>query len=118
MICILLICGCINADLSDFREEKEITYFSAPIQKVDFVAVNGPTAGTIRNRRAYSDVENSVGNFLDQVDFYLEKVAIFRNILLDVRQLYKVAKNDVLDVSNYDLVHGIEVCRKHHTILI
>ena len=53
-----------------------------------------------RTRRAYSDIENSVGDFLDNLDFYLEKVAIFRNIVLDVRQLYKVLKNDVLMVRN------------------
>jgi len=52
-----------------------------------------------RHRRAYADVEESVGNFFDEVDFYLGKASIFRNILLDVRQLYKVLKNDVLVVS-------------------
>ena len=43
-------------------------------------------------RRAYSDVEESVGSFLDQLDFYLGKVTIFQNIVKDVRQLYKVLK--------------------------
>ena len=38
-----------------------------------------------RQRRSYSDIEESVGSFLDDVDFYLEKVGIIRYIILDVR---------------------------------
>ena len=38
-----------------------------------------------RKRRSYSDIEESVGSFLDDVDFYLEKVGIIRYIILDVR---------------------------------
>merc|ERR1711953_299433 len=49
-----------------------------------------------RQRRDYSDIENSVSSFLDDVDFYLEKVGIIRYIILDVRQLYSVLKSDVI----------------------
>ena len=38
-----------------------------------------------RQRRSYCDIEESVGSFLDDADFYLEKVGIIRYIILDVR---------------------------------
>ena len=38
-----------------------------------------------RSRRSYADIEESVSSFLDDVDFYLEKVGIIRYIILDCR---------------------------------
>ena len=39
----------------------------------------------IRSRRSYADFEQSVSAFLDEVDFYLEKIGIIRYIILDCR---------------------------------
>ena len=39
----------------------------------------------IRSRRSYADFEQSVSAFLDEVDFYLDKIGIIRYIILDCR---------------------------------
>ena len=39
----------------------------------------------IRSRRSYADAEASISGFLDDVDFYLEKIGIIRYIILDCR---------------------------------
>ncbi|CAG5078543.1 Oidioi.mRNA.OKI2018_I69.PAR.g9017.t1.cds [Oikopleura dioica] len=49
-----------------------------------------------RHRRDYSDIENSVGNFLDNLDFFLGKFEIIRNILKDIRYTYFILKQDII----------------------
>jgi len=53
-----------------------------------------------RSRRDYADIENSVGDFLDDVDFFLGKFEIIRNILKDVRYTYFILKQDILLIQD------------------
>ncbi|CBY11394.1 unnamed protein product [Oikopleura dioica] len=70
----------------------------------------------LRNRRDYADIENSVGDFLDDVDFFLGKFEIIRNILKDVRYTYFILKQDILliqdDIQNLpEKISAIDVTR-------
>ena len=58
----------------------------------------------IRQRRDYADIENSVGDFLDDVDFFLGKFEIIRNILNDFRYTYFILKQDILLIQEDILV--------------
>ena len=77
-------------------ENHEIQVWNNPVVIFDEISLV-PNHGRVR--RSYSDFEDNMARWLDQLDFYLSKVTIFQNIILDIRQLYKVLKNDVLAVS-------------------
>lgn len=66
----------------------------------------------LRHRRDYADIENSVGDFLDDVDFFLGKFEIIRNILKDVRYTYFILKQDILLIQEDILVISSEFSLK------
>ena len=79
----------------------EILYASFATQNVNLVEIRTGNsleiaAFPLRQRRDYADIENSVGDFLDDVDFFLGKFEIMRNILKDVRYTYYILKQDIL----------------------
>ena len=55
----------------------------------------------IRSRRSYADAEASVSGFLDDVDFYLEKIGIIRYIILDCRLVETSLRSNLHHLDNF-----------------
>ena len=70
------------------RQDSELANFNQPN--------NERNDQNWRHRRDYSDIENSVGDFLDNLDFFLGKFEIIRNILKDIRYTYFILKQDII----------------------
>ena len=82
---LIFIVGLISARLVrlEDRFQREILSLEKGVKATKEDWIEG--LSSYRQRRSYSDIEESVGSFLDDVDFYLEKVGIIRYIILDVR---------------------------------
>ena len=91
-----------RASILIFQFYGAFAIFEREIQSQDS-ALSGLTVATFeendrtwRHRRDYSDIENSVGDFLDNLDFFLGKFEIIRNILKDIRYTYFILKQDII----------------------
>ena len=82
---LIFIVGLISARLVSLEDrfQREILSLEKGVKATKEDWIEG--LSSYRQRRSYSDIEESVGSFLDDVDFYLEKVGIIRYIILDVR---------------------------------